>query len=201
MPPVSDAELMKQFLRERKATFVSCWQKSEYESWLMWKQYCRKEDGCEGGGVALQTTMKRLWVTHQTLFEKHKDLFLKHVDYLDHWTDSSVSHTVPIQVFLKPVWFLDEKEIRLALFRGSLAYGGTEEQSNAALAQLKDHELIEVNLCDLCERIVLNPFSSDEQKAEISDLIKNKRRELESRLHESGIASKPLLPMCGDCSS
>src|ERR1035441_4636918 len=53
--PADDAELIKRFEYERRATFVSCWQKSENESWLMWKQYCQS-----GGGFAVQTTERRL---------------------------------------------------------------------------------------------------------------------------------------------
>ena len=193
LPAASDAELMRHFERERKSTFVSCWQKSEYESWLMWKQYCRKGDGFEGGGFALQTTMKRIWLLHQALHPKHKILHLQPVRYLDHWTDCNLPHSVPIQVFVKPVWFLGEMEIRLALFRADCAWGGTEEQIEAAITQLKEGELIEIPLSDLVERIVLNPFASDDQKNEILNLVETHRRDLQGKLRESGIAKKSVL--------
>lgn len=188
----SDSELAKQFEFERRATFVSCWQESEHESWLMWKQYCHR-----GGGFALQTTMKQICLIHAKLREQNDSLYLKSVQYLDHWKDDSLPHTVPAQVFVKPVWFSDEKELRFALFRGDCAWGGTEEQTEAALARLKDHELIPVNLTELVKRIVLNPLSTDEQKREIVHLVESERPELKAKLRDSDIAKKPVLSRFG----
>ncbi len=191
-PNASDTELMKQFVNERKATFVSCWQKSRHESWLMWKQYCRG-----GGGFALQTTMTQLCSLHSALREKNDLLYFKSVDYIDHCADDSVIHTVPIQVFVKPVWFSDEKEVRFALFRADCAYAGTEEQVDSALAQLDDHDSVPINLAELTEQIVLNPFASDEQKNELLELVKFKRPELQNKLRDSPIAKKTMISRFG----
>lgn len=178
-----EASIRKGFEYERKATFVSCWQMSDYESWLMWKQYCQR-----GGGFAVQTTIKRL-----SAISDEKSLSFKDIKYLDHWLDSILEHTVPIQVFLKPHWFADEKEIRLALFRSECIWGIKPERTEEALARLKDHELISINLADLVEQIVLNPFSCECQKKEIVDLVQSFRPELKSRLCESAITNKPVL--------
>jgi hypothetical protein len=148
----------------------------------MWKQYCRR-----GGGFALQTTMKRLCCLHASLREKNPLLYFKSVHYLDHWADEGLPHTVPIQVFMKPVWFSDEKEIRFALFRADCAYAGTEKQVESALSQLKDHELVQIDLAELANQLVLNPFSSDEQKSELAKLV-SKHPELAGKLGESQIA-------------
>ncbi|HOC54394.1 MAG TPA: hypothetical protein PKI20_02095 [Verrucomicrobiota bacterium] len=186
-PDATDAELKEQFRNERRATFVSCWQKSEHESWLMWKQYCQR-----GGGFALQTTMKRLCLLHASLREKNDLLYFKSVHYLDHWTDEGLPHTVPIQVFMKPVWFSDEKEIRFALFRADCAYAGTQEQIESALAQLNDHELVQIDLAELTAQFILNPFSSSEQKAELVELFST-HPELRKRLCASQIARDTVL--------
>jgi len=179
-----EAEIRKGYEYERKATFVSCWQMSDHESWLMWKQYCQR-----GGGFAVQTTLKRV----SALADEKKQIYFKEVTYLDHWLDNSLEHRVPIQVFLKPRWFSDENEIRLALFRGEYICGIMDERMECALASLKDHELISINLADLVEKIVWNPFSCDFQKKEIADLIESLRPELRTRLSESDIANKPVL--------
>ena len=176
-------EIKQQYRDEQKATFVSCWQMSDCESWLMWKQYCNK-----GGGFAVQTDVKRL-----SVLAGKKSLLLKPVEYLDHYLDLSLrEHTVPIQVFIKPRWFTDEKEIRLARFRGDCICG-TNEQKEAALAGLNDHELIETNLSDLIEKIVWNPFSSDFQKKEVWNLINTLHPELKSRVFDSEISCEPVL--------
>lgn len=187
-PKFTDAQIIKHFEDERRATFVSCWQKSDHESWLMWKQYCKR-----GGGFALQTTTHRLRLAWQPLREKNAQFFLKRVDYLDHWNDQ-IAHTVPIQVFVKPVWFSDEKEIRFALFRADCAYAGTEAETEAALASLDDHETSDpIDLNSMVERIVLNPFSSADQKTKMINLIKTTRPELTPRVCESGIAKTTVL--------
>jgi hypothetical protein len=183
-----EASIRKEFEYERKATFVSCWQISDYESWLMWKQYCQR-----GGGFAVQTTIKRL-----SALSDEKSLLFKDVKYLDHWLDNSLEHRVPIQVFLKPHWFSDEKEIRLASFRSECVCGKMDERREEALARLKDHELISIDLADLVEQIVLNPFSCECQKKEIVGLVESLRPELKSRLCESVIAKKSVLSQSGE---
>jgi hypothetical protein len=84
-------------------------------------------------------------------------------------------------------------EIRLALFRADCAWGGTEEQIEAALGALKECVRIKISLSDLTEHLVLNPFSSDEQKSEIINLVKSCRPELEAKLRESDIAKRTVL--------
>lgn len=183
-----EASIRKEFEYERKATFVSCWQMSDYESWLMWKQYCQR-----GGGFAVQTTVKRL-----SALALEKSLLYRPVKYLDHRLDNSLEHTIPIQVFIKPRWFSDEEEYRLALFRSECVCGIMDERREEALARLKDHELVSINLADLIEQIVLNPFSCECQKKEIVGLVKSLRPELKSRLCESVIAKKSILSRSGE---
>jgi hypothetical protein len=184
----NEASIRKEFEYERMATFVSCWQMADYESWLMWKQYCQR-----GGGFVVQTTIKRL-----SALAVEKSLLYRPVKYLDHWLDNSLEHTIPIQVFIKPLWFSDEKEYRLALFRSECVCGIMDERREEALTRLKDHELISVNLADFVEQIVLNPFSCECQKKEIVGLVESLRPELKPRLCESAIAKKSVLSQSGE---
>ena len=183
-----EASIRKEFEYERKATFVSCWQMSDYESWLMWKQYCQ-----QGGGFVVQTTIEQL-----SAFAVEKSLRHRPVKYLDHWLDNSLEHTIPIQVFIKPCWFSDEKEYRLALFRSEFTCGIMDERREEPLARLNDHELISINLADIVEQIVLNPFSCECQKKEVVGLVESLRPELKSRLCESAITNKPILSQVQD---
>lgn len=187
-PSATDEYLRRRFEHERRATFVSCWQKSETESWLMWKEYCKR-----GGGFALQTTQRRLNHLFQALRKSHDDLYLRSVTYIDHWSDDSLPCEVPIQVFCKPTWFSEEREIRLVRFRGECAYAGTDEGCEAALGQLKDHDRLPADLTDLAEKIVLNPFSADKDRKAIIDLLGSKLPSLEARLQESRISKRPVL--------
>ena len=135
--PADDAELIKRFEQERRATFVSCWQRSESESWLMWKQYCQR-----GGGFAVQTTLRRLNHLFAARVEEYGTLILRPVVYIDHWSDDPLPHRVPVQVFYKPTWFSEEREIRLVRFRHECAGAGTVEQCEQALSRLDDHDYI-----------------------------------------------------------
>jgi hypothetical protein len=161
---------------------------SDDESWLMWKQYCQR-----GGGFVVQTTIERL-----STFAIEKSLLHRPVKYLDHSVDNSLEHTIPIQVFIKPRWFSDEKEYRLALFRSECICGIMDERREVPLARLNDHELVSINLADVVGQIVLNPFSCECQKKEIVSLVESLRPELKSRLCESVIASKPILSQSGE---
>ena len=186
--PANNAELMKRFERERRATFVSCWQRSESESWLMWKQYCRR-----GGGVAVQTTERRLNQLFQALRKNYDDLYLRSVHYINHCSDDPLPHEVPVQVFYKPAWFSDEREIRLFRFHGECAHAGSVERCEAALRQLDDHECLSIELTHLVEAIVLNPFSTDDDRKAIIDQVRSKRPELAPRLRDSDISKHPVV--------
>lgn len=182
-----DAELHKRYDHERRAAFVSSWQKSEHESWFMWKQYCQK-----GGGFALQTTERKLLHALIKMREGRETLFLQDVHYVDHWSDDPLRHEVPVQVFLKPTWFSDEREIRFAWFRGEYAWAGTDEQIEAALSKLDKGEKISFNLPDVVEHMVLNPFSNKPQRESIVGIVRSKYPMLEERLCDSAIRKKPV---------
>lgn len=186
--PADDAELMLRFQQERQATFVSCWQKSENESWLMWKQYCRR-----GGGFAVQTTLRRLNHLFAARARQYEILFLRPVVYIDHWSDDPLPHTVPVQVFLKPVWFSEEREIRLARFHFECAYAGTLEQCKTKLQRLKDHERIPIDLADFAENVVWNPFCTEEHRKAMLDLVRSKRPCVEQKLRESRVRVRPVV--------
>lgn len=185
--PIDDAQAMKRYEYERRAIFVSCWQKSEHEAWWMWKQYCS-----DNGGFALQTTERRLHHLLTVLRENRDTLYLKSVHYADHWRDDPLPHDVPEQAFLKPVWFSDEREIRFVWFRPEFAYAGTDDQIEAVLATLDNGQRIAFTLSDIVERIVLNPFSRPDQRQKIVALIRDKRPCLEASVVDSGIRKKPV---------
>jgi hypothetical protein len=186
--PASDEDLMKHFEYERRATFVSCWQRSESESWLMWKQYCQR-----GGGFAVQTTLRRLNHLFAARVKEYETLFLRPVVYIHHWSDDPLPQEVPVQVFYKPIWFSEEREIRLVRFRYECAYAGTVEQCAEALSRLDDHDYIPIDLASLAETIVLNPFSTDAHRKTIIDLVGSKPSELAARLRDSDIRENPVL--------
>jgi hypothetical protein len=185
--PIDEGEAMKRYEHERRATFVSCWQKSEHESWWMWKQYC-----ADNGGFALQTTERKLHHLLTVLREKRDTLYLRSVHYADHWDDDPLPHDVPEQAFLKPVWFSDEKEIRFVWFRGEHAYAGTEEQIEAALSKLDKGERIKLSLASVVDRVVLHPFCKKDQREKILAILEDKQRDLAPRVADSAIRKKPV---------
>ena len=119
-------------------------------------------------------------------------LYLRSVRYADHWYDDPLPHDVPEQAFLKPIWFSDEKETRFVWFRGECAYAGTEDQIEAALSKLDKGERIKINLPDVVDSIVLNPFSEKDQREKILALIRDKQPALQACVVDSAIRKKPV---------
>jgi hypothetical protein len=187
LDPIDDAEAMKRYEHERRATFVCCWQKSEHESWWMWKQYC-----ADKGGFALQTTERKLHHLLTVLREERDTLYLRSVQYADHWYDDQLPHEVPEQTFLKPIWFSDEKEIRFVWFRREYAYAATDAEIEAALSKLDKGERIKISLPNFVDGIVLNPFSEKVQREKILAIVGDKQPDLQGRVADSAIRKKPV---------
>lgn len=171
----------------RRALFVCCWQKAEHESLQMWRSYCPMK-----GGFAIQSTQRQLEHQFLQMNQRRTGLYFREIQYVDHSNFNPVSHGFMEQAFLKSTWFMDEKEIRYALFRVDCAAAGRPEQIEIKLAELGDHERLSFDTEAAAENIILNPFASEPDKKAIMALVRSKRPALESRLHRSALESHPV---------
>ena len=170
----------------RRALYVSCWQKSEHESFAMWKGYCPDD-----GGFAIQTTERRLHHEHRRISRSKNHFHLKSVRYVDHASEPAFLRDISDPAFLKASWYSDEKEIRFAAMRIDAAAGGTAEQTEERLNALPDHERIAFDLNCVVEHVVFNPFSRPERRASLVELIRTSRAVLESRIAPSALEGLP----------
>jgi hypothetical protein len=163
----------------RGTTYVSCWTRRDYESFLAWQHYCPSN-----GGFAVQSTWRRIAHVHSVLRAKDDRVFCRAVGYLDPTADEMPDTSHGEEVFWKASWFADEFEIRFAIMRH---ISGEHDAIVQAIQRLPTGERLDCPLELLTERILLNPFSSTEQRILLRRLIEEKRPELVQRVAESAV--------------
>jgi mRNA-degrading endonuclease RelE of RelBE toxin-antitoxin system len=176
----------------RRSEYTCCWRLDNHESWLFWKQYCPTS-----GGLAIQTTYRKLRHLHISLIEKHSGKFpgirFERVKYLDHRTDESLSSEFPSHHSVKRPVFSDESEIRLLLSRfGNLV--GSDKEIEAQLALLPEGEKLEIDLYNLLDSVVINPFASQQQQVNLMCLMREYRSTLSAKLGMSEVNLPPVNP-------
>lgn len=99
-------KVLDKYLKELKQyTCVSCWQKNEEESALMWEVYPRSDNG-----IAIQSTYNSLRQSFEN--EKKRDLYPGVVHYTNDILKSKPENTFE-PFFRKRIQFSDEHEIRV----------------------------------------------------------------------------------------
>ena len=103
-------ELGKLVRANRSCTYVSCWHINEHESEAMWRLYAGA-----GGGVALQTTYKKLVES----IEEQYGTYIGVVRYIDYSVASFPDANLFWPVMHKRASFSHEREVRLVRHIGS----------------------------------------------------------------------------------
>lgn len=168
----------------RATSYVCCWTRRQHESYLAWKHYCPS-----GGGFAIRTTWRQLAHLHCALKKNDDQVFCRAVGYLDPSADDLPNHEHGEQVFWKAKWFSDETEIRLAVFRWK---SGAVQELLAQRNEWSVGEKIRLDVEQLIQHIVVNPFASDSQKETIIEGIKKFQPHLADRILESAIVHADL---------
>lgn len=143
------AELLKKehevssFLRRN--CVINCWHMNNYESAAMWKLY-----SYENGGIAIQTTYKRL---KESIIDE-RDVYLGLVQYIDYDTQY-----IPVDNFIKPFFykrksFEHENEVRLFSHLINLE-GELNLEDNIGESGI----YIKIDLQTLIEKIYISPES------------------------------------------
>ena len=172
------------FDARKRSTFACCWRMDPHESWLMWKQYC-----LGNGGFALQTTSRKLDHLHVLLRQKY-DVHCREVSYIQHHVDEPRMEGLGDEAFDKAVWFSDEREVRLVRFRDDY-FKVTHEALKDNPKLIPDCDRIECNDLAFVERIVINPFATEAQKAALIGLIEQEQPSLLPKISDSMILQTP----------
>lgn len=135
-----DAKFASRIEQQRKFAYntcISCWTYDAYpshneileENYLMWKSYVSNKVGCR-----IETTIKDLI---SSIDVKGMDILISNVKYVkEHINDGNVQH----YIFEKPVYYQDEKEVRLCVLK------------------CDHHTLLDINPFQMIKEVTLSPF-------------------------------------------
>lgn len=169
------------FENQRRATYACCWQKLEGESDEMWREYCD-----DNGGLAIQSTERRLQHQFAAMQDRRQLLYFREVDYIDHETHSPESHGFPEQAFLKRRRYAEERETRFARFVPDV-FCGTQVEIDRALMLLPTGQQVPFDLSAATETVIINPRASGSDRKELLDLIETYQPFLASRVRISAL--------------
>jgi hypothetical protein len=152
-PPDEDSWTRITRLRRAKtrSAHASCWSAGD-ESEALWRLYS-SDDGCQGVGVALQTTLARL----EDSVAAH-DLYVSPITYLKYheappFTDEMDS------LLHKRHGFAAERELRLLKF--DQAHYGALVPKDASVSELPEHTCVDWVLSDVIDEIVISPYAGN----------------------------------------
>ncbi len=141
----TNKELDKYLKELKQHTCISCWQKNESDSALMWEVYPRSDNG-----VAIQTTYNRLRQSFEN--EKKRDLYVGLVDYPNDNLKSIPANTFE-PFFRKRIYFKEDNEIRVIYQEIDLG-----RQQGTTIDKFVNHgTYIMVDLNKLIENIYISP--------------------------------------------
>jgi hypothetical protein len=152
-PP--DEDLWIRMTRWRRAktrsAHASCWSLGD-ESELLWRLYCA-EDGCQGVGVALQTTLARL----EESVTAH-DLYVSPIRYIRYHEAPAFTDEMD-SLLHKRHAFAAEHELRLLKFDEE--HYKALVPKDASVPEPPDHIYLDWVLSDVIEEIIISPYASE----------------------------------------
>ena len=159
-------------LKEKQREFaynicISCWTYDAYskhskmldENYLMWKTYTSNGVGCR-----IETTIHNLISSINNV--ENIDILISKVSYVtEHINDGNVQH----YIFEKPVYYRDEKEVRLCILK-------------------KDPYInLTINPFQMIKKIILSPFINKRHSDLLIEGLKNKYPDWDIRMEKSHI--------------
>ena len=163
MPPDEDPwNRTKRLRRARtRSSHASCWSAAD-ESEVLWRLYCA-EDGCQGVGVALRTTLARLdasVVTH--------DLYVSPIRYIRyHEAPAFTDEIAPL--LHKRHSFAAEHEVRL--LKVDEAHYWALVPKDASVSELSEHIYVDWVLSDVIDKIIISPYAEKNYEDLVHDDI------------------------------
>lgn len=158
-PPEPDEDPWTRTTRFRRArtrsAHASCWSSGD-ESEALWRLYCAEdgsqEDGSQGVGVALRTTLARL----EASVAIH-DLYVSPITYRRYHEGDSFTDEMD-SLLHKRHGFAAERELRLLKF-DETQYR-TLLPKEATVTELPEHVYLEWILSDVIDEIVISPYAN-----------------------------------------
>ena len=151
MPPDEDPWIRITRLRRARtrSAHASCWSAGD-ESEALWRLYCA-DDGCQGVGVALQTTLACL----EASVAAH-DVYVTPIRYLPYHKAPAFTDEMD-SLLNKRHGFAAERELRLLKF--DEAHFSALVPKNALVPELPEHIYLDWVLSDVIDEIIVSPYA------------------------------------------
>lgn len=149
---VNNPEFLNYYKSHREKVVISSWHINEYESFAMWQIFTQNSEG-----LAIQSTVGRL----QKAMEVEKDFnqYIGEVNYIDYKKEYIPFDDMFFPFLFKRKSFQYEREVRI-------------------IADLSEHDIkindglkIEVDICQLIEKIYIHPKSENWYKKLVIELV------------------------------
>lgn len=164
----------------QRLTKISCWHKSDYENFAMWKIYT-----IDNKGVAITTTPQKMNLAIKPYRIQpeycEEDIIIGNVEYVD-LTSNHIDDTMLGVFFYKHIIYSYENEIRIVISLRTAEDFGVSIPSEGIFVQVDYPKLI--------ESVILGPELSIDEKQRIYQACK--RLGLEEKVQDSCLAYKPL---------
>lgn len=147
--------LKKIHLWQRQWTFATCWHYANHENALMWAAYAPD-------GVAIQTTFSKL------AGQLPLNVMLSPVMYKD-FDNEVVTDGTHVRYLAKRHFFKAEREVR-GVF---VDWPSIPQESDGGPDNPDPGRSIEVDLNDLIEAVVVRPYASAEEVAQITRMVQS----------------------------
>jgi len=176
----NSALLNNAFKELQRLTKISCWHKSNHESYAMWKIYAQ-----ENKGVAITTTPDKMRLAFKPYRIRpeycEEDLIIGNVEYVD-LTSEHIDDTMLGVFFYKHLIYANENEIRLVISLRTAEEFGVSVPNEGVLVLVDYHELI--------ENIVLGPNLRSEDRIRILGVCE--KMGLDSKIQDSCLTYRPI---------
>lgn len=165
MPP-DDEDSWTRMTRLRRARVRSahacCWSIGE-ESEALWRLYCQDDDGCQGVGVAFQTTLARLRASVATYEPRVDPITYIRYHEAPPFTDE-MAH-----LLRKRHGFAAENELRILHFDQD--HFNSLIPKEASVPDLLEHIFCEWDPRNVIEEIVISPYADERYELVVRGVI------------------------------
>lgn len=165
-------DFLDYYKTHRTNVVISSWHSNEYESFAMWQIFTQKSEG-----LAIQSTMGRIKksLTPELTFQQH----IGEVNYIDYKKEHIPFEDAFFPFLFKRKSFQYEREIRIIT------------DATAHDMRIENGLKIDVDICELIEKIYIHPKSENWYKNLVIELVK--RLGFDFKIEKSDLESDILI--------
>ena len=149
---VNNPEFLEYYKTHREKVAISSWHINEYESFAMWQIFTQNSEG-----LAIQSTIGRL--QNALIPEKKIEQFIGEVNYIDYKKEYIPFDDLFFPFLFKRKSFQYEREVRII------------SDISASNIKINDGMKIDVDICQLIEKIYIHPKSENWYKNLVIELV------------------------------